>query len=119
MPTKKTSKDRSLFVIHTGKGWTVKRSGASRVAGVYGTQAEALAAARQRLQEKGGQLRIQGVDGRWRESFTVGRGSMDKLNAIEGTRISTEFRRALNDFDRRGVSADQRRREIEQRFRKG
>jgi hypothetical protein len=64
----------------------------------------------------GGELRIQSRDGRWRESFAVGRDSFKKISAVEGISTSRVAERTFREFDRRGLSADQRRDEIVSRY---
>jgi hypothetical protein len=73
-------------------------------------------AAQEKLRAKGGELRIQGRDGRWRGSFTIGRDPLGKMNAVEGIHVSRDMRGAFRDFDRQGLSADQRREAIARRF---
>jgi hypothetical protein len=119
MPSNR-SKRRDLYVVRTQEGWTIRSAGSNRSAGIYETQADATRAAQAKLREKGGELKVQGRDGRWRESFTIGRGSMEKLNAVEGIHLSPEMRGALRELDRRGLSASQRREKVAARFiRKG
>ncbi len=61
---------------------------------------------------KGGEVRVQGRDGRWRESFTVGRDPFEKISAVEGIQISGEMKRDLRAFDRKTLSADEQRRVV-------
>lgn len=64
------------YVVNHADGWAVKAGGAKRASGVYDTQAEAQAAARQIVQNAGGgEVRIQGRDGRFRDSDTVAPGN--------------------------------------------
>jgi hypothetical protein len=44
--------------------------------------------------------------------FTIGSAGMSKLNAIEGITQSGDSRKMFADFERRGASAEDRRREI-------
>ncbi|MEX1180755.1 MAG: DUF2188 domain-containing protein [Cucumibacter sp.] len=60
------------FVVQHPEGWAVKAGGADRASGVFPTQAEAEAAAKQTVANLGGgEVRIQGQDGKWRDSDTV------------------------------------------------
>ncbi|HZX86734.1 MAG TPA: DUF2188 domain-containing protein [Reyranella sp.] len=97
-------------------GWQVRGEGAGRVAGVYSTQAEATEAAKATLRRSGGELMVQGRDGRIRGSVTLGRDSMAKIAAVEGIRLSQESKRTLENFDRTGASGEERRRVIASRF---
>lgn len=94
----------------------MQTSGARRSGVVYSTQAEAIEAARQIVGDKGGMLRIHGRDGRVRESFTIGREGFAKISAIEGIRLSGDMKQVFREFDSRGLSAEDRRREIVNRY---
>lgn len=94
----------------------VRSEGAGRSAGVYKTQAEATEAAKLALRRSGGELMVQGRDGRYRESMTLGRDQMARISAVEGIHLSSESQRALRDFDAKGASGDERRRWIARQF---
>ena len=60
------------YVTKHPEGWSVKAPGAARASSVHGTQREAEAAAKQIVANLGGgEVRIQGRDGKWRDSDTV------------------------------------------------
>jgi hypothetical protein len=105
-----------VHVLPKDGGWQVRGEGAGRVAGVYSTQAEATEAAKSSLRRSGGELMVQGRDGRIRGSVTLGRDPMAKIAAVEGIHLSRESQRTLKDFDRTGASGDERRRAIASRF---
>lgn len=64
------------FVVRHGSDWAVKKGGAERASGVYGTQAEAERAAKAIVSNLGGgEVRIQRRDGKWRDSDTVAPGN--------------------------------------------
>ena len=64
------------FVVKHSDGWAVRAGGARRAAGVYRTQAAAEGAAKRIVKNLGGgEVRIQGRDGRWRDSDTVSPGN--------------------------------------------
>lgn len=105
-----------VHVLPKEGGWQVTREGADRIAGVYRTQAEATEAAKSTLRRSGGELVVQGRDGRIRGSLTLGRDSMAKIAAVEGIHLSQESQRTLKDFDRKGASGEERRRAIARRF---
>ncbi|OHD16958.1 MAG: hypothetical protein A2Y38_05945 [Spirochaetes bacterium GWB1_59_5] len=66
------SKPQDRMVHKAPDGWANSRNGASRAEGIYPTQKEAIEAARQNLRNSGGgELTIQGRDGRIREKDTV------------------------------------------------
>lgn len=50
------------------------------------------------------------------ESFTIGREAFAKISAVEGIRLSAEVEEAFREFDRKGLSAEERRREIMNRY---
>ena len=57
-------------------GWADKNDDASRPATVYPTQREAINSARERLRNQGGgELTIQGTDGKFRQKDTVPNGN--------------------------------------------
>jgi hypothetical protein len=97
-------------------GWIVKKNGSMRASGIYGTQAEAAQAARDMVRIKGGTVRIEGPDGRSQESFTIGRDGFAKIGAVEGVRLSREMTRDLRDFDRKGLSDQERARAIARKY---
>nr|WP_299882662.1 DUF2188 domain-containing protein [uncultured Sulfitobacter sp.] len=63
------------YVTKHPKGWAVRAPGADRASSVHGTQREAEAAAKRTVANQGGgEVRIQGRDGKWRDSDTVAPG---------------------------------------------
>ena len=110
------SRPARVHVLPKDGGWQVSREGADRAAGVYRTQAEATEAAKSSLRRSGGELMVQGRDGRIRGSLTLGRDSMAKIAAVEGIHLSQQSKRALEGFDRTGASGKERRRAIASRF---
>jgi hypothetical protein len=64
------------YVVKQGSDWAVKKGGKSTPEGVYGKQSEAERAAKDTVRRSGGgEVRIQGRDGRWRDSDTVAPGN--------------------------------------------
>lgn len=64
------------YVTRHAKGWAVKAASAKRASSVHGTQKEAEKAAKRTVGNLGGgEVRIQGGDGRWRDSDTVAPGN--------------------------------------------
>lgn len=60
------------YVTKHPKGWAVKAPGGERASSVHATQCAAEQAAKQTVRNLGGgEVRIQGRDGRWRDSDTV------------------------------------------------
>lgn len=104
------------YVVPMDGGWQVRREGTGRPAGIYSTQTEATEAAKSTLRRSGGELRVQGRDGRIRQSMTLGRDSMAKITAVEGIYLSSESKRTLKNLDRAGASGEQRRRSIARQF---
>lgn len=104
------------FVVHgNGGGWEVRgERGQSRV---YETQSEAVKAARSLVQSKGGELRIQGPNGRIRQAYTIGRDPFLKISAVEGIIPTKAAQHRTKDFDQRGLSPDERREAIIQAHR--
>ncbi|MCA6503821.1 MAG: DUF2188 domain-containing protein [Pseudanabaena sp. M135S2SP2A07QC] len=65
-----SSNDR--YVVKHPDGWAVKKSHAERASEVCDTQRQAEIRAKQIVSNLGGgEVRIQGKDGRWRDSDTV------------------------------------------------
>lgn len=70
------SKSNDRFVSPHNGGWANQPAGASRPASVHRTQQEAIEAARQTLQNSGGgELNVQGRDGRIRSKDTIAPGN--------------------------------------------
>lgn len=60
------------YVTRHARGWAVKAPGGARASSVHSTQRDAEQAAKQTVRNLGGgEVRIQGRDGRWRDSDTV------------------------------------------------
>lgn len=60
------------YVVKHGDDWAVKKSGADRASGVFDTQRAAESFAKEVVGNLGGgEVRIQGENGRWRDSDTV------------------------------------------------
>jgi len=60
------------YVVRHGDDWAVKKAGADRASGVFETQREAERFAKEVVGNLGGgEVRIQGLHGRWRDSDTV------------------------------------------------
>lgn len=69
------SKNDRYVVNHPG-GWAVKGPGASRASGVFERQRDAESYAKQVVGNLGGgEVRIQGENGKWRDSDTVAPGN--------------------------------------------
>ena len=68
-----SSNDR--YVVKQGKGWAVKQGGVSTPESSHRKQDAAEKAAKATVRDLGGgEVRIQGRDGRWRDSDTVAPG---------------------------------------------
>lgn len=66
------AKNDRYVVKGGGGGWDVKAPNAKRASGSFKTQAEAEARAKEIVGSLGGgEVRIQGRDGKWRDSDTV------------------------------------------------
>lgn len=64
------------YVVKHGKDWAVKRAGVAAPESVHRTQSTAEQRAKQSVRSAGGgEVRIQGRDGRWRDSDTVAPGN--------------------------------------------
>lgn len=105
-----------VYVVPRDGGWQVSREGSGHAADVYDTQIEATEAAKSALRRSGGELMVQGRDGRIREMVTLGRDPMAKIAEVEGIRLSPKSKRMLEDLDRRGASGEERRRSIARQF---
>lgn len=49
-------------------------------------------------------------------SFTLGLDSFEKISAVEGIGLSPALKRDFREFDRKGLSAEQRRRAIRAKY---
>ena len=60
------------YVVRHGDDWAVKAGGAKRASSIHSTQRDAAKAAKNTVHNLGGgEVRIQGENGRWRDSDTV------------------------------------------------
>lgn len=48
--------------------------------------------------------------------YTIGRHGFAKISAVEGIRITSEMAEDLREFDRKGLSGDERRRAISRKY---
>lgn len=103
------SPNRLSEVVPTKGGWAVK-SGRGGTSSIHGTKDDAVKAAKTLLEAKGGGLVVHTRDGRvGRESFTIGRDTYEKIIAVEGVSPSSDAKRRAREFDRRGLSSEERR----------
>jgi len=63
---------KNYTVALRSDGWAVVGDGAARASSLHQTQAAAIAAGKPLAQAGKGELRIQGQDGRYRESWSYG-----------------------------------------------
>ncbi|UEM04727.1 DUF2188 domain-containing protein [Skermanella rosea] len=64
------------FVTKHPEGWAVRAPGADRASSVHQTQREAEQRAKETVRNLGGgEVRVQGRDGKWRDSDTVASGN--------------------------------------------
>lgn len=63
---------KAQHVVPRGDGWAVLRAGAARASGLFETQKDAIARARETARREGTELYIHGTDGRIRERFSYG-----------------------------------------------
>lgn len=108
--------DRRLYVVPYASGWKVQSSSRKEQPKVFATRKEAEAAALKHLRIHGGELLVQEPRGRWRDSFTIGREAMHKINSVEGITLSSDMKRDLDKFDRSDLSADERRRAVARKY---
>jgi hypothetical protein len=71
------SKDRDRTVFHDADGnWVNKRNDADKASSLHPTQGEAIDAAKEMLQNQGGgELTVQGLDGKFRSKDTIAPGN--------------------------------------------
>lgn len=113
-PTKSTRTDpssrraRETHVKPGKAGWKVTI--AARGHAIYGSQAEAVAAAQAHAREKGARIVIHGSDGTVSTKLTLGRLAFEKVSAVEGIRLTARMRRDMRDLDGHALSGEDRRR---------
>lgn len=67
--------ENDRYVVRRGDRWAVVKPGAERASAIHDTQGEAEQHAKQIVRDLGGgEVRIQGRGGRWRDSDTVAPG---------------------------------------------
>lgn len=50
--------------------------------------------------------------------FVIGRARFEKISAVEGIKLSSDMKKRAQEFDRRGLSAEERRKAIISKHRK-
>lgn len=66
------SNNNDRYVVNHSDGWAIRGANRDRASGVFDTQREAIERAKEIVSNRGGgEVRIQGRDGRWRDSDTV------------------------------------------------
>jgi hypothetical protein len=63
---------KNQYVVRNGGDWGVRGEGNSRLTARHDTQAAAIQQAREIARNQGSELRIQGIDGKFRESWSYG-----------------------------------------------
>jgi hypothetical protein len=63
---------KNQYVVRDGNGWGVRGEGSSRLSRRFETQSDAIDYGRGRAQSESSELRIQGRDARFRESWSYG-----------------------------------------------
>ena len=70
------SNSNDRYVVNHPQGWAVRSPNSDRASDVFDTQQEAIDRAREIVGNLGGgEVRIQGRDGRWRDSDTIPQGN--------------------------------------------
>lgn len=64
---------KGQHVVPNGGKWAVRRAGAERASGLFSTQKEAIARARELAKNQGTELYVHGQDGRIRERSSFGK----------------------------------------------
>lgn len=99
-------------MVPENSGWVVRGRRASRETRVFGTQQEALKAARKLVKAKdGGEVIVHGRDGRIRsvDTYSLGEDSFDRISAVEGIFLSDEMKRTFRSLDHMRLSPEKRR----------
>ena len=100
-----------LYIVAKPSGWMVAGLPGGETQ-AYKTQREAVAAARRLIEPgEGGEIVVQGRDGRIRavDTFAVGSESFDRISAVEGIFLSEEMKRDFRTLDRKRLSPRERR----------
>lgn len=90
----------------------VKSGGKERASDFRESEARAVTAAEAAVQVEGGEFRVQRHGGRSRGGYVIGRGPFTKISAIEGIAPTPEAKNRAREFDRKGLSPEERRRAI-------
>ena len=98
-----------LQVVPTSDGWQVRKEGSAKGSAPFSTQAEAVRAAQAKLQGSGGELRVQGRNGRFKSTYTLGGSAMTKLAAVEGITFTPAMRRKIEAAQDPTLSPEERR----------
>ena len=84
----------------------------------YPSRAEALQAAKAAVGRRGGELIVHATDGRFQETYTIGREPFGRIGEIEGIFSTRAAKARATEYDRRGLSSDERRGAIIEAYRR-
>lgn len=104
-----------LHVMPADGGWTVKQAGTVGVQR-FRTRQQATKAAQELLRQSGGSLRVHGPNGKVVDTVTLGRDRMAAINRVEGLRLTDRMSREFAEFDRLGLSPEQRRERLRESY---
>lgn len=105
-------------VVPSGSSWVVKSDAGEPAVRKYESRAEAVQAAKEAVGRKGGQLIVHAKDGRALESFTLGRDPFGRIGEVEGIFSTSAAKARAAEYDRRGLSSDERRGAIIEAYRR-
>lgn len=100
-------------VVSVKGGWAIKNGSSRSSTHTYSSKEAAVKAAKEWVCKRGGgELLIQGRDGRIRENLTFSRKGFKKISAVEGIYLTSEMEKDFKSFEVKNFSDAKRRREI-------
>lgn len=103
---------KSRFDVLPGSGGWIFKGSDARDSSVHLLKSKAMGTARSHIEKNGGELRINNKDGRKHSTYTVGREGFGKISAVEGLHPTQDASRRTAEYDRKGMTPEQRRRAI-------
>ena len=105
-----------LHVVARAARWHLRLPDCDDAGPSYGTKAEAVTAARTYARAKGARILVHEEDGAVWDELILGRSAFEQLSAVEGIHLTEAMREDLLALDDTGLSGDERRRVLVEKY---